>query len=245
MGRRPSVRAVRQRPLRVAVLAAAALLCASQAQALSVQRSHRSLKDVPTQLVTNAAAPATVLRPQAVGGTLAAGGPETRLGSSAQPATALRQAEIPPQRLELTRRLLSELQARETPERAISIDLPADVLFDFDKAELRPDSKGPLDKAAELIRGYPSAPLLVVGHTDAKGTDAYNDPLSQRRAQAGADALRERTHRQAQTQGLGKRQPVASNTTPEGGDDPQGRQRNRRVQILLQPPSAADVAAAR
>lgn len=207
------------------------------AQALTVQRSDRSLKDVPTRLVPNAAAPATVLRPQAVGGSLANSGPDTQLGSGAQPSTVLRQAEIPAQRLELTRSLLSELKARQTPEQAISIDLPADVLFDFDKAELRPDAAGPLDKAAELIRSYPSAPLAVVGHTDGKGTDAYNDPLSLRRAQAVASALRERTSRQAQAQGQGKRQPVAPNAASDGSDDPEGRQRNRRVQILLQLPS--------
>lgn len=219
----------------------------AQAQALRVQRSDRLLKDVPTRLVVNALAPSTVLRPQAMGGQLAANTPETRLHSSRnQPATALREAEIPPQRLELTRRLLSELNARQTPEQAISIDLPADVLFDFDKTVLRPDSTVPLDKAAELIRSYSAAPLRVVGHTDGKGTDAYNDPLSDRRAQAVANALRERTSRQAQTEGMGKRQPVAANTTPDGRDDPEGRQRNRRVQILLQPlPAAGAVSAAR
>lgn len=221
-------------------MAGACLLAVTPAQALVVQRSDRLLKDVPTRLVVNAAVPATVLRPQATGGALAANTPETRLGSSRnQPATALREAEIPPQRLELTRKLLSELNARQTPEQAISIDLPADVLFDFDKADLRPDSAGPLDKAAELVRSYPTAPLRVVGHTDGKGTDAYNDPLSERRAQAVAKALRERTTRQAETEGMGKRQPVAANTTPDGRDDPEGRQRNRRVQILLQPPPAA------
>jgi outer membrane protein OmpA-like peptidoglycan-associated protein len=227
-------------------MAAACLLAATPAQALVVKRSDRVLKDVPTQLVVNAAVPSTVLRPQATGGQLAVNTPETRLGSSRnQPATVLREAEIPPQRLELTRTLLSELKARQTPEQAISIDLPADVLFDFDKADLRPDSAGPLDKAAELIRSYPAAPLRVVGHTDGKGTDAYNDSLSDRRAQAVANALRERTSRQAHTEGMGKRQPVAANTTPDGRDDPEGRQRNRRVQVLLQPPSVEGGVAAR
>ena len=64
--------------------------------------------------------------------------------------------------LEQTKALLVELKAQPTPEQAISIDLPADVLFDFDKADLRPDAAPSLAKAAELIKSYPQAPLTVV-----------------------------------------------------------------------------------
>lgn len=207
------------------------------AQALTVQRSNRSLKDVPTLLGVNNAVPATVLRSQATGGGFAKTGRDTQLGTSAQPSTMLRQSEVPAYRLELTRGLLSEFKARQTPQQAISFDLPSDVLFDFDKAVLRSDAAGPLEKAAELVRSYPTAPLAVVGHTDAKGTDAYNDPLSLRRARAVASALRERTGRDAQTIGKGKREPLAPNSALDGRDDPEGRQRNRRVQILLQLPN--------
>ena len=95
------------------------------------------------------------------------------------------------------------------------------------------DAAAPLNKAGELIKSYATAPLTVRGHTDAKGSDAYNDALSLRRAQAVARALHAQTGRQAAVQGLGKRQPVAPNTTPDGRDDPVGRQLNRRVQILI------------
>ncbi|WP_454535908.1 OmpA family protein [Diaphorobacter nitroreducens] len=179
------------------------------------------------------AAPLTQLQPHVTHGGLVPRETETRLQAAAGPATLLRAAEVPPQRLEQTRALLVELQAQPTPEQAISIDLPADVLFDFDKAELRADAARSLDKAAELLKSYPQAPIDVVGHTDGKGGDTYNDALSQRRAAAVAAALQSRTGRPIATRGMGKRQPVAPNTTPDGRDDPDGRQRNRRVQIVI------------
>ena len=206
---------------------------ASAAQPLEVRRSRQSLAATPTHLQPADAAPLTQLQPHVTHGGLVPRETETRLQVAAGPATLLRAAEVPPQRLEQTRALLVELQAQPTPEQAISIDLPADVLFDFDKAELRADAARSLDKAAELLKSYPQAPIDVVGHTDGKGGDAYNDALSQRRAAAVAAALQSRTGRPIATRGMGKRQPVAPNTTPDGRDDPGGRQRNRRVQIVI------------
>lgn len=215
-------------------LMAAAFACTmAGAQGMAVVRGERPLAQTPTQLQPAAGAPATALQDKSVSGGLAPRAAQTQLQQRAGPETLLRAAEIPPHRLEQTKALLVELKAQPTPEQAISIDLPADVLFDFDKADLRPDAAPSLAKAAELIKSYPQAPLTVVGHTDGKGTDAYNDGLSLRRAQAVAQALQQQTARQAATQGMGKRQPVAANSTPDGRDDPQGRQLNRRVQILI------------
>lgn len=213
--------------------AAGLLLCsAALAEGVVVHRSTRPLAQAATQL-TPASAPATVLQPKATPGGLTPRVEATPLQVRQGPQTILREAEVPPQRLEQTRALLAELKAQATPQQAISIDLPADVLFDFDKAQLRPDAAPSIAKAAELIRSYPRAPITVVGHTDGKGADAYNDALSLRRAQAVAQALGQQGGRKAETRGMGKRQPVAPNTTPDGGDDPQGRQLNRRVQILI------------
>ena len=203
------------------------------AQGFIVDRSGRPLAQVSTQLRAVNDAPSTQLRPQNVTGSLAPQGPATQLQPQAGPVTMLREAEVPPARLEQTRALLLELKAQPTPQQAISVDLPADVLFDFDKASLRPDAAAPLDKAAELVKSYPQAPLTVVGHTDSKGTDAYNDELSQRRADTVAQALQQRTTRLPQARGSGEREPIAPNATPDGRDDPQGRQLNRRVQILI------------
>lgn len=220
-----------------ACLAMVAAACALPAAALDVVRSGRALADVPTRLVPASGAQSTALRPQEQGGGLVGRTQSTTLQRSGGPQTILREAEVPKERLEVTRALLVELKAQPTPEQAISIDLPADVLFDFDKAELRADAAPSLAKAAELIKSYATAPLAVLGHTDGKGTDAYNNALSLRRAEAVARALQQQTRRQARVEGLGKRQPVAPNTTPDGRDDPQGRQLNRRVQILIGVPS--------
>ncbi|MGE8318624.1 MAG: OmpA family protein [Comamonas sp.] len=219
-------------------LADAAVLAAAQASAYEVVRSNRPLAQTTTQLAPSAGAPQTVLTPQAQPGGLSASEPATALQPARSPSTILREAEVPPERLEKTRELLQELKAEPTPQQAISIALPADVLFDFDKAELRPDAGDSLQKAAELVQGYPKAPLTVRGHTDGKGSDAYNDELSMRRARAVAAGLEGRSGRKASVEGLGKREPVAPNTTPDGQDNPQGRQLNRRVQILIGVPTS-------
>ena len=221
--------------VRRAVAVVALLLAASAepVQAMEVVRSSRSLAAVPTQLSPAPGAPSTDLSAHRPAGGLVSSTRDTTLQRRVAPQTMLREAEVPPARLEQTRALLVELKAHPTPEQAISIDLPADVLFDFDKSDLRADAAAPLNKAGELIKSYATAPLTVRGHTDAKGSDAYNDALSLRRAQAVARALHAQTGRQAAVQGLGKRQPVAPNTTPDGRDDPVGRQLNRRVQILI------------
>ncbi len=166
---------------------------------------------------------------------LEAGGvPESGL-APAGARSLFREAEIAPGRIEETRLLLGELQARQAEDRSIRFDLPADILFDFDKATLRPDAAQGLEKAARLLANYPDARIAVAGHTDARGDDAYNDALSKRRAGAVADWLEQRTDRTAEVRGFGKRRPVAPNIHDDGSDDPEGRQRNRRVEIIILP----------
>lgn len=118
---------------------------------------------------------------------------------------------------------------------AIVVDLPADVLFDFDKATIRPDAEAALDKAAALLKGYPGATVVIRGHTDSKGDDAYNDGLSLRRARSVADRLQTAAGRPLGAEGFGEREPIAENVRSDGGDDPQGRQQNRRVEIRITP----------
>lgn len=161
--------------------------------------------------------------------------PNSRFAVAKAPEDSFRAREIPSELRERTMALLTELKARESADRSIVIDLPADVLFDFDKADLRPDAMPALEKAAELLASYPTAPLAIFGHTDAKGEDSYNDPLSLRRAQAVADWLKSKTTRSAEVEGYGERKPVAPNAKPDGSDDPEGRQKNRRVEIVIKP----------
>lgn len=127
------------------------------------------------------------------------------------------------------------LAVKET-ETEIKIELAADVLFDFDKAEIRPDAAEALKQAAEILQRYPKGRALVEGHTDAKGTAAYNQRLSERRAQAVKQWLEEREGVKGialDTKGWGATRPVAPNTKPDGSDDPEGRQKNRRVEITV------------
>lgn len=148
--------------------------------------------------------------------------------------SALRAVAGPATRLERVQQLKQALRARETANQETVIDLPADVLFDFDKSTLRPDALPVLAQAAELIGAYPQSPVCINGHTDSKGSDRYNQALSLRRAQSVAAQLQ---HRQGahhmRVYGFGKSQPVAANTMPDGSDNPQGRQRNRRVEIVI------------
>ncbi|MFL5063554.1 MAG: OmpA family protein [Xanthobacteraceae bacterium] len=116
----------------------------------------------------------------------------------------------------------------------IKINLSADVLFDFDKADLRPEAGPSLAKVAEVLKAYPRAATLIEGHTDGKGTDQYNQPLSERRAEAVRRWLAANgVGAKMTTRGWGKAKPVAPNTKPGGADDPEGRQKNRRVEITV------------
>lgn len=111
----------------------------------------------------------------------------------------------------------------------------ADALFEFDKATLNPDAEETLAALLPLLAKAGKHPATIEGHTDAKGSDAYNQTLSEKRAQAVKDWLMARGALAASTpiEGWGKRRPVAPNAKPDGSDDPAGRQKNRRVEVVL------------
>jgi outer membrane protein OmpA-like peptidoglycan-associated protein len=130
---------------------------------------------------------------------------------------------------------LSQLGAKRTAQ-GIVITLPDQVLFDFDKADVKPQAAGVLAQIALVARHYPAAPMKVDGHTDAKGSPAYNLALSRRRAQAVVAWLAGREHLDAgrmRATGYGEARPVAPNTNPDGSDNPEGRRRNRRVEVII------------
>jgi len=118
----------------------------------------------------------------------------------------------------------------------IRIDLAADVLFDFDKSTLLPKARQTLHKAAAIIADKAKGTVRIEGYTDAKGSDAYNQKLSERRANSVKEWFVNkeglgRVH--FMTQGFGAKNPVAPNKKPNGADDPVGRQKNRRVEIII------------
>lgn len=105
------------------------------------------------------------------------------------------------------------------------------ILFDFDKAEIKPESDKQLVEMANLLKSSPALRVFIVGHTDNKGTFAYNTDLSQRRAEAVAKALASRYGIAADrlvAKGVGPLSPLAPN------DDEHGQSKNRRVELVRQ-----------
>jgi outer membrane protein OmpA-like peptidoglycan-associated protein len=103
------------------------------------------------------------------------------------------------------------------------------ILFDFDSASLRSTARTNLDELAASMEDFEGSELLIVGHTDSKGSDEYNMRLSERRANAATEYLIEQGIRPSRitTVGRGESEPVASNETAEG------RQQNRRVEVAI------------
>jgi len=128
-----------------------------------------------------------------------------------------------------------DLQMKET-DTEIRIELAADVLFDFDKADLRKDARSALKQVGDIIREKAKGTVRIEGHTDSKGGDAYNQKLSERRANSVRDWLLKNEGLKSvrfSTRGFGAKNPAVSNTKPDGADDPEGRQKNRRVEIVI------------
>jgi OOP family OmpA-OmpF porin len=113
------------------------------------------------------------------------------------------------------------------PPAATKVTYAADAFFDFDKAVLKPEGKAKLDDLTSKIQGINLEVIIAVGHTDSVGSDAYNQKLSVRRAEAVKAYLVSKgiEKNRVYTEGKGEKQPVADNTTAEG------RAKNRRVEI--------------
>jgi outer membrane protein OmpA-like peptidoglycan-associated protein len=131
------------------------------------------------------------------------------------------------QREKLRQQLNQVLQTRETAQGLVA-NMP-DVLFDFNKATLKPAAKERLAKVAGIILAYPDLQLKIDGYTDSIGSAQYNQQLSDERAAAVRDYLISQgvSANNVIAQGFGKNDPIASNATPEG------RQQNRRVEMLV------------
>lgn len=130
---------------------------------------------------------------------------------------------------------VQDLQVKET-DLEIRIELAADVLFDFDKADIRSDAQNALKQAADIVKDKAKGTARVEGHTDGKGSESYNQKLSERRANSVKDWFVKKAglkNVKFSTRGFGAKNPVAPNTKPDGSDDPDGRQKNRRVEIVI------------
>ena len=118
-------------------------------------------------------------------------------------------------------------KAAPAPAAASKVTYAADAFFDFDKSVLKPEGKAKLDDLASKVKAINLEVIIAVGHTDSVGSDAYNQKLSVRRAEAVKAYLVSKgiEKNRVYTEGKGEKQPVADNKTKEG------RAKNRRVEI--------------
>lgn len=129
----------------------------------------------------------------------------------------------------------TDLQAQRTAE-GLRVNFPENILFDADKAEIRPNAKPTLQKLNVLLKTYKNAPIEIRAYTDSKGSDADNQALSERRANAVKAYLVQNFQEKGdrlKPKGFGKTQSIAQNNQPNGSDDPEGRQKNRRVEVII------------
>ena len=182
----------------------------SQAQAVVAQQNA----DAATRM-------AAAERAQSVAAQEAAAAERVRAEQAALSADAAQQ------RVRELEAQLRDIEAKQT-ERGLLVTL-GDVLFAFNKAELTGQAAPRLDKLASFLKQFPLRKLLVEGYTDGVGGDAYNNELSQRRAESIRDALAQRgvDTTRIVTKGYGKAYPVGDNGNPEG------RAMNRRVEVVI------------
>ncbi len=126
------------------------------------------------------------------------------------------------------RNLVTEITNLRETSRGIVISL-SDILFDVNRATLKPGAEANVRRIAAILQQYPDRQIAVEGHTDATGSDAYNQTLSEDRAASVRASLVAGGVPEGQitSRGFGKTQPVATNDTPAG------RQQNRRVEIIV------------
>src|SRR5712691_4893005 len=151
---------------------------------------------------------------------------EAETGKARQ-AAAQAEAEKAQLRAQLLSQLNSILQTRDSA-RGLIVNM-SDVLFDTGSYTLKPGAREKLAKISGIVLAHPGLSLQIEGHTDSVGGDDFNQQLSERRADSVRDFLAEQgvPASSITARGFGKMQPVASNDTAEG------RQRNRRVELVV------------
>jgi outer membrane protein OmpA-like peptidoglycan-associated protein len=143
----------------------------------------------------------------------------------AQPATEMDRAES-----ELRRDMAPAGVAieRVAPDE-IRLSMPSDITFDFDRAQVRREFMPRINDLARTLVSYPGMSVQIIGHADARGSDSYNQELSERRARAVGARLLDYgvQYERIEASGRGEWEPIATNA------DEWGRARNRRVEIRI------------
>ncbi len=124
------------------------------------------------------------------------------------------------------------VEVTRTNDNQLKLNVPSDISFDVGRADIKPDLRAVLDQFASGLKSQPSTLVRIVGHTDSTGSDAINQPLSLKRAESVKSYIEDRgvSGSRIEAVGRGEHEPMADNTTPEG------RAKNRRVEIFLREP---------
>jgi len=126
------------------------------------------------------------------------------------------------------KKVLGDAEVKRVGE-GIVIEFKDKVLFGYDRSDLSTQAQANLDKLANVLQKYPDTNIEILGHTDDRGTDAYNQGLSERRANSAASYLRSKgvTSSRISTKGLGESDPKVANDTDAN------RAENRRVEFVI------------
>ena len=206
---------------------------AAQAEALRMkQEAEKAAAEAARQKAEADQARAAALAQQQQAEAAAAQASKERAAAQAdaekaRQAAAQAEAEKAQLRSQLLAQLNSILQTRDSA-RGLIVNM-SDVLFDFGSYTLKPGAREKLAKISGILLAHPGLTLQIEGHTDSVGTDEFNQQLSERRADSVREFLAENgvPASSITARGFGKTQPVASNDTAEG------RQRNRRVELVV------------
>ena len=211
--------------------AAAAQQQAAQAQAQSDEDARRRAEAETAQKEAQAEQAAAVAQQQQAQAATAAAQQAASLADQQRQVAEQQRQEAIRQKEELRARLLAQLnqvlQTRDTA-RGLVVSMP-DVLFAFNKYELKPEARERLARISGIVLAYPDLKLQIEGYTDSIGSDEYNQTLSDKRAEVVRDYLVTSgvSMNNVVARGMGKADPVADNSTAAG------RQLNRRVEMIV------------
>lgn len=169
------------------------------------------------------------------------GGRRTAAGAAIGGATGAVIGNIWSSRMEKQKREMEQatqgtgVQVTQTADNRLKLDIPSDISFDTNRAEIKPNFQPVLERFANSLREHPGTNVTIVGHTDNTGNDAINNPLSVNRAARTRDYLSSRGvgSNRISIDGRGSYQPAVSNDTDYN------RAKNRRVEIFVAEPATA------
>lgn len=175
----------------------------------------------------------------AVVGAIAGGGKGAAIGAAVGGVAGGIAGNIWSKRMQEQKKQMEEATAgtgvvvTQTPDNRLKLDIPSDISFDVNRADIKPNFRAVLDTFANGLVNNPTATVTIVGHTDSSGTDAINNPLSLNRAAAVRNYLETRGVASSRftIEGRGSREPLVANDTPAN------KARNRRVEIFVAEPT--------